>query len=55
MKTVLERLADKSKREREESSDSSISVPGWPIFWMVVFCAGEPDLLDAIIKFIGGF
>jgi hypothetical protein len=40
---------------QHDDKPAGISIPGWPVFWWIILCVGEPDLLDAIIKVIGGY
>jgi hypothetical protein len=36
----------------QDTTDSSISFPLWPVILLCILCFGEPDLLDAIIQWV---
>jgi hypothetical protein len=36
-------------------TNSGCTISAWPVFWLVVLCAGDPDLLDAIIRLVGNY
>jgi len=35
-----------------ETNKYDINIPSWPIMVLIIFCVGDPDLIDVMIELI---